>query len=301
MKIGQMKAFHAIHTLGSTVAAARQLGLSQSAVSSLLTQFEESLGFRLYEREKGRLLMRPEADIVFEQVQRVLVEADRLSLLADGVRHQRDGVLRLAIPGSLAETTMVWVLRQLREDAPDAKVSLYIKPYENIQDMVAEGKVDIGVVKLPIAHRTLRAVPLITSPTVIVMPPDHPLAALKTVSPRDLTGERLIILGGATTFWEEVERHMSHRGVAADIAYEVHDTRAACRLVEAGLGVAFANDLMAAQYRHLGITWRPFVPDIPHHFCLIHHEKIAHSRLFDRMCALLSNGVARAVRDPDAA
>src|SRR3546814_16949042 len=56
-----MEAFNAVMEAGSVSAAARCLGVSQPAVSRLLKQFEEELGFALFHRAKGKLMPTPEA------------------------------------------------------------------------------------------------------------------------------------------------------------------------------------------------------------------------------------------------
>ncbi|MFB9887186.1 LysR substrate-binding domain-containing protein [Balneatrix alpica] len=291
MKLGQLKAFHAIHTLGSTVAATRQLGLSQSSISSLLSQFEKELGFPLYEREKGRLQMRPEAEEIFQQVQLVLQEVDTLTRLADSLKQQQDGVLRVAVPGSLTERALISVLKQLQQEAPKAKLSVYVKPYENIQEMVAERKIDVGVVKLPLIQRELQAIPLCSAQTVVILPKNHALAQLEVVTPRDLQGQRLIVLGGAVTFWQDIANLLKTREIEVEMSLVVHDTRAACALVEAGLGISLGNALMVSQYERMDICWRPFKPAVMHEFCLIHHPALARTRLFERFHRLLEQEI----------
>ncbi len=56
MNLKQLEAFKLVMQLGSTTAAAEQLGLSQSAISRLLMQLESSLGLPLFVRTTGRLV-----------------------------------------------------------------------------------------------------------------------------------------------------------------------------------------------------------------------------------------------------
>ena len=56
MKFRQIEAFRFIMLRGTTAAAAAEMHISQPAVSRLLADLEDHLGFRLFERKKGRLL-----------------------------------------------------------------------------------------------------------------------------------------------------------------------------------------------------------------------------------------------------
>ena len=83
---------------GSTIGAANRMGLSQSAVSRLLTQLEETLGFALFLRKKGRLMATPEADELLAEVADLVDGMQRIHRLADELRigHSRKRLLRSA-------------------------------------------------------------------------------------------------------------------------------------------------------------------------------------------------------------
>ena len=56
MRFRQIEVFHAVYTHGSISAAARALGVSQPSVSKTLRHAEDSLGFRLFQLARGRLV-----------------------------------------------------------------------------------------------------------------------------------------------------------------------------------------------------------------------------------------------------
>src|SRR5690349_12639602 len=86
MKIRQIEIFRSVMAGGSTIAAATALGLSQSAVSRQLTQLEEELGFELFERSKGRLLPRPEAFALMDEVGELTSLVARLKRYTEDLR-----------------------------------------------------------------------------------------------------------------------------------------------------------------------------------------------------------------------
>ena len=82
-----MEAFNAVMEAGSVSAAARCLGVSQPAVSRLLKQFEDELGFALFHRAKGKLTPTPEAHRLSIDVGNALDGIDRVA------RHDRESHL----------------------------------------------------------------------------------------------------------------------------------------------------------------------------------------------------------------
>lgn len=100
VNLKQLEAFQAIMATGSTIGAATRMDLSQSAVSRLLTQLEEHLGFSLFLRRKGRLMATPEAQELLGQVSALVDNLQRVQRLADELRVGRSqrSLLRVAVP-----------------------------------------------------------------------------------------------------------------------------------------------------------------------------------------------------------
>ena len=74
-----LQAFRSTMLTGSVSAAAGSMNLSQPAVSRLLKDLEQTVGFRLFDRIQGRLRPTPEALLLFEEVQRSFIGLDRIA------------------------------------------------------------------------------------------------------------------------------------------------------------------------------------------------------------------------------
>jgi DNA-binding transcriptional LysR family regulator len=71
MRLRHIELFHAIYTTGSITNAAKMLHISQPSVSKVLTHAELQLGFHLFERIKGKLILTKEAEILFGEVDKI--------------------------------------------------------------------------------------------------------------------------------------------------------------------------------------------------------------------------------------
>jgi DNA-binding transcriptional LysR family regulator len=71
MRLRHIELFHAIYTTGSITNAAKMLHISQPSVSKVLTHAELQLGFHLFERIKGKLILTKKAEILFGEVDKI--------------------------------------------------------------------------------------------------------------------------------------------------------------------------------------------------------------------------------------
>ena len=96
MNIRQFECLRAIMTTGSMTQAAENLGISQPSASSLISNLEYRLGFKLFDRVKGRLVATPEAKHFLPDVTRALDSIDQAMRQAQQIRDNRYGDLTIA-------------------------------------------------------------------------------------------------------------------------------------------------------------------------------------------------------------
>ena len=85
MKLRHLEIFHAVMTCGTLSRAAESLNISQPAASKALKNAEQKLGFKLFQRVRGKLLPSSEALMLFEKAQNIYQDLDNLRLLADNL------------------------------------------------------------------------------------------------------------------------------------------------------------------------------------------------------------------------
>ena len=106
MNLRQLEVFRAVMVAGSTVDAASMLYVSQPAVSNAIVQLENRLGFKLFERIKGRLHPTAEAKVLLAESERVFTDFNRVHNLAQELRDGKAGALRIAASPSIGQTIM---------------------------------------------------------------------------------------------------------------------------------------------------------------------------------------------------
>src|SRR5688572_21126473 len=88
LEFRHLEAFRAIMRSGTVTGAGAMLGISQPAVSRLLSQTEALAGFPLFERVRGRLVPTTTAQALHEETERVFIGIEEVAALAERLRAQ---------------------------------------------------------------------------------------------------------------------------------------------------------------------------------------------------------------------
>ena len=287
--IRTLEAFREIILRGSATAAAQSLGSSQPAVSRLLGQLEEQLGFPLFHRSKGRLLPTSQALLLFDEVDLALQGLERVSALARDIHDTNAGHLRVVAPPSFAEGPLVKLVASFLKLHPKININIDSRTRPATMNLVATRTADCGFGKLPLDHPGIRMRPLIISPTVCVVPPNHPLALKKrALTARDLADEPLILIGqhGGDTR-QRIDQAFRDAGLVAKVRLETRNVGAACALAAEGVGIAIVNELLSRNSLWTGVSVQRFTPLIPHEYVFLASANVPETPLteaFYRHC-----------------
>ena len=270
VNLKQLEAFKAIMSTGSTIGAATRMGLSQSAVSRLLSQLEDALGFALFLRKKGRLMATPEAEELLTEVAGLVDGMQRIQRLADEMRvgRSRKSLLKVGVPTSMTQELLPQIVAQFLKHHEDIVVELLTGSYDMIERAVLDRSADLGFVRLPTEIPDFDIEPVLQTEGVCVMPADHPLTRHACIEVQHLRDIPLVMLGRQRALRAELNQVFRAANLTPQVRVEVHSVGAACSFVAEGLGVSIVNGLLASHFRHLPIVTRPFRPVLPYTFGL---------------------------------
>ncbi len=167
--------------------AAALHGITQSAASQRISQLEKKLGVVLLDRSVRPLALTEAGRIYLEGCEDVLQRYDRLVRKLSALRDDPSGTVRVAAIYSAGIELLERIRTAFEADHTRVHVEIeYLRPDE-IHRMVLEGEADLGIVSYPDRFRKVSIIELREELMVVVCPADHPLAALRTVTPQQLT------------------------------------------------------------------------------------------------------------------
>ena len=282
MKIRQLEAMRAVVATGTTTQAAEIMGLTQSAVSRLISQLEDDLGFALFDRHRGRLAITPEGQEFFNAAERILDEVDQIRDTADNIRTHGAGTIRIAAMPAIGTCMLPRPLQMLQLEHKRLNVVVHLKNRSELQHAVADRQYDIGLATLPIGEQGLTVEPLCRVRSVLIMPFGHRLADKQTVTAADLEGERFVSLSADTVVRYRTEELFTRLKIDRQLAVEAQSTILMGNLVELGLGVAVVHPFVADHFAGK-VEIRPFEPAIEVSYGLVYPEGSRRLRIVDNL------------------
>ncbi len=289
MNVRQLEAFRAVFTTGSVSMAADRLGVTQPAVSTLISNLESNIGFPLFERIRGRLVSTPEAATLYDEVERVFASLDRVAHTVHEIRTLSAGHLRIAsLPGATIKL-LPQLLTPFLDGRPDVNVSLHTRSSPLVKDWVATGQVDVGLAEMPIDNKAIEWEPL-TQRCVCIMPTGHRLTKKEVITPADIKNEPLITLYRDHMVSRRLDNAFEDAGLIRKTRIEVFLFSTCCNFVHEGAGVALVDAMSADHYRDHNIAIRPFEPAINFDIAILFPANRPRSQLASEFAQALRKG-----------
>src|SRR5256886_11008842 len=193
---------------------------SQSAASQAMRQLEEELGTQLIDRTKCPFMVTPEGKKFFEACLVLLDNFEKAKAEITSQRTLVGGAVRVAVIYSVGLHDMGIHCQQFTTRYPQAKIRLaYLHPHEVVEAVISD-EADLGILSFPAPHRSLTIVPWHSEPMVFVCHRAHSLAKRKTVSYRDLEGERFAAFDRSLSIRKAIDKSLRQRGVNVNVAME---------------------------------------------------------------------------------
>jgi DNA-binding transcriptional LysR family regulator len=263
MTLRQLETLYAIMRAGSITAAARNLHVTQPAVSAVLKHTEQQLRMRLFERIGGRLHPTPEALSLLPDLEEIFGRIDTVSRAVEELRDGRTGRLVVATSPTLVNAFLPQAVAALRAATPKLNVVVHSLPTPMAIARVSRREADLGLVYAPIADPALDAEDLITTEMAVVLPRGHALARKPAVHAADLRDESVISTGPRTRLGTLVDEACRREGAPPPaIGIEASSSFAACMMVSCGAGVGLIDRSIELSGRFDDLEFRPFKPRV---------------------------------------
>ncbi|MEM8853138.1 MAG: LysR family transcriptional regulator [Pseudomonadota bacterium] len=260
MKARQLEVFRMVMRCGTVTAAAEALNVSQPALSQILLHTEDSLGFKLFQRSRGRLYPTAEANELFPEADRIFQDLEALRKRAEEMRHTKAGAVRLAASAPPSLSFVPSAIEAVRQGHPDIAVLSYVLPVESILTMLEHGRVGLGVALTDQASGPVEVNVIGETQIVCVLPDTHPCAGGPVRLP-DLTGETLISYRQGTQPRALLTEALEVEGLILRPDIEIDMSFSALAFVRSGLGVALVDGLVPWR-TFPGLSAVPFHPSV---------------------------------------
>ena len=267
----QLQVFEAAATHLNFSLAAKQLFLSQPAVSMQIKLLETSIGLPLFEQigkqihltEAGRELLQYSRNISQQ-----LKEMDALFSEMKGLEHGR---LDISVV-STANYFMPQLLVKFIHLHPKIQVGLHVANRDAVIKQLTENSTDLAIMGLPPEGTEMLSQSFMQNPLVVIAAPSHPLAKLKNIQPQQLALETFLLREQGSGTRDVVERFFAGHRMKLPSHMEMDTNEAVKQSVQAGMGLGIISrhsiemELETGRLQVLNVL----------HFPIVRHWHIVH-------------------------
>jgi DNA-binding transcriptional LysR family regulator len=279
----RLQVFHAVAKQNSFTKAAETLFMTQPAVTFQIKQLEEHFNTRLFDRGHGKISLTPAGEVVLEYAERILALSSELDTRVNEMTGEIHGPLLIGASMTIAEFMLPRVLGEFKSAYPGVKARLTVANSETIENSVAAHSLDVGLIEAPSHLPGLAIEACCEDELQVVCSPQHPLAKLKSVTPKQLLQHAYVSRESGSGTREVSDSYFHRAGIDAErlnTVMELGSPDAIKGVVETGLGFAIMSKVIVTKERQLGaLVAVPLSPKLTRTLSLVYPKEKFRSRL----------------------
>ena len=235
-----LRTFEAVARYSSISRAARELHLTQPAVSMQVKQLEEQVGLPLVDQVGRRLVITEAGNELRRHAQVIAARMVELNGAMDQFRDLERGVLRIAVV-STANYFLPHIIAQFSAQHPGVRISLRVANRETVLSALADNHTDLAITGQPPDTLDVVAQNFMENPLVVIAPAGHSLAGRRKIPFRRLAEETLVMREPGSGTRAAMERAFSEQSLEWRAGCELGTNEAIKQAVQAGLGLAVVS------------------------------------------------------------
>lgn len=233
-----LRSFMAVARLANFTRAARDLNISQPALSVQIRQLENELGVALLDRNKRKVVLTQAGRELLGPLERMFMDVESIMSTSRDFSKLRRGILTVAAVPTLAATLVPRALCDFCQTYPGISGRLRDSVGGNLAELVKAGDVDFGVGGEIPEDAEIITEHLFSERICLFTPIKHPLAKKRIVTLRELSAYPVILPEKHTSVRVIIERALDEQRLSLRPLHETGHISTTMGMVNAGLGIA---------------------------------------------------------------
>ncbi|MER6085449.1 LysR family transcriptional regulator, partial [Streptomyces sp. NPDC001833] len=259
MELRHLTAFLAVAEELHFGRAAKRLQMAQPPLSQQIRQLEKELGVQLFERNTRSVRLTSAGQSFLEPARTVLEDLDTATRAARAAGRGEYGRVTVGFAGASSHESLPLLTRAVRAAHPGIELVLAGQTYANVAlARVAEGSLDLGFVRLPVARPGVVTRVIADEELVCALPSDHRLARHARIPVAALTKDPFVSFpaNAGSSLRDATVAACEAAGFTPRVVQEAPDSHTILALVAAGVGVTLT--LTSCQHiQQTGLVYRP--------------------------------------------
>ncbi len=233
----QLHAFGILARTGSFTQTARELFLTQSAISHSMKALERDVGCRLLDRMGRKVMLTQAGEHLLKHAERVLAEMEQARDGLEELGKWGRGRLRIGASATMCQYVLPAVLREFKESFPQCQLMIEPGDGRALVEAVDQRHVDLALTLEPQGEDRFEFVPLFTDDMVFVVSALHPWATAGHVTRAEIARQNFIIYSKQSMTWRMTESYFRTEDTVLNTVIELGSMEAIKELVKVGLGI----------------------------------------------------------------
>lgn len=220
--------------------AAEELHVTAPAVSLQIKEMEEDIGVSLFLREGRRVELTSAGEYFLLYARRIMSTLKEASDTMDRLKGQDARILKIGLV-STAKYFVPKILAQFKQEYPKVQIRLEVRNRQQLVELLREGEIDVAVMGRPPQEIDTRVEAFADHPHAFIASPDHKLASMDNISPKQLNQFELITreLGSGTR--HIMETFLAEHEASPVVSMEMSSNESIKQAVMAKLGISFVS------------------------------------------------------------
>ncbi|MFJ7954423.1 LysR family transcriptional regulator [Lysinibacillus sp. NPDC096418] len=290
-KLDLYRVFSIVAKNSSFSKAAKDLYMTQPAVSQAIMQLEKELDTRLFNRTPKGVTLTTEGSLLYEYANSAigLLHVGEEKILE--FKNLTTGQLKIGVGDTISRFFLMPYLEAFHTMYPNIKLQMLNGTTSEICNFIKSGEADVGLCNFPIEDPTLQLTPCTEVQDIFVCGEKYRTMAAKSLSYEDLLKFPLIFLEKKSNSRNYVENYLLSQGIAISPEFELGSHDLVLEFARSNLGIACVTKEFSKDYLERGLLYElELSEDIPKRSIGICHLKMVPlSRASTKFVEILEN------------
>jgi DNA-binding transcriptional LysR family regulator len=253
LSLRKLEVFAAVARLGSVTQAAKQLLLSQSAVSMALADLENHHDGELFIRRGRTLILNDRGKLLLPLAEEILKQTADFTKHLESSAQEPTGRLTIGASTTIGNYLLPLLIANYSKQYPKARIIMQVGNTDSISKSLDQGQLDLALVEGPCHIKGLQQIHWRDDQLVIIAAPDHPWVRKDKVGQQELLKAEWIMRETGSGTREVFEHALGIPLKQLPAIIELGHTEAIKKAVEADLGVSCLSRLAVQRELDLGV------------------------------------------------
>lgn len=242
--------------------AAEYCHVSQPTLSMQLKKLEHEIDTLLFEREHKQVMLTAAGEALLPQAKSIIQSSEQFKITAKALKDPFGGEIRLGAIPTIAPYLFPKIVPNITKKLPNLTLLLEEHQTADLLDLLLSGRLDAGILALPIPHKHVVSLPLLKENFYLAAPIKHALAKATHVKIQALDETPLLLLEEGHCLRDQTLNFCNMIRINERRDFRATSLETLRQMVLSNAGLTIIPEM--ALDKHPGIRYLPFIEPAPY-------------------------------------